>query len=102
MTSITTNPFLNVGGVIELNVVGQHMHAHPFNRSIFFVSFTDFSNKRRIGFDLNMTIHTSAKSRNIGVLRTLHLIMTILTLYLILSCMQRMVKRNGLFRLIVF
>lgn len=106
MTSITTHTLLNVGRVIELNMIRQHMNSNPFHGFVFFIGLTHFSDPGRVCFHLNMTIHTSAQRWNIGMLGTLHLIMTILAFDLILTVlgagMEGVIKGNWLFRLIVF
>jgi hypothetical protein len=94
------NTTIYVNGMIEVNVIRSLMNAHPRNRISGLEALTHWGEGLAIGENLTVAVHARISARNIRVLRTVYVGMTIATIHAELTYMQAVIIRNWLNRLI--
>ena len=67
MASLTVHTTSNVRGVIELHVIRKHVNLGPLDGLTFVICFTQFLDIGAVGFHREVTVHTGAQCRNVGM-----------------------------------
>ena len=71
MAGVAAHAFINVNAVIEINVIGQVVHARPFEGLASAVALPHGFEDGRIGPDLRVAVHASLGRRDAGIIRIL-------------------------------
>jgi hypothetical protein len=98
MASLAIHTSSNVRRVVKVHEIRKIVHANPLDRLTLVVGITQFLNVGAVGLDGQMAVHASAESRNVGILRTLDLVVAILTLDLIHPNVQGVIEWQWLLR----
>ena len=89
---------MHVAFVIELHVIGQHVHLHPLDGFAVKIFFLKFFDRLFVGGDEHVTVHARVQTGNRRVLRVLHVRVTVQARNFVIACVLFMGKRQRLRR----
>ena len=98
VTAVTAHALVDVDTVIEVNKIGEIMHARPLQGLAAGEAEADRSEHGRICPYLRVTVHTSLGGRDSGKARLLHRRMAIPAIQAEAGSVMLMAERNRLFR----
>ena len=96
MTSGTTDPFVNVNGMIEENEIREVIHPRPANRLTGGKTGSNRSEHRRVGPDLRMTCHADVRAGNPGESAFFHRVVAVTAIDPIIADVVFVTERHGL------
>ncbi len=96
VTARTTDAFVDVNAVIEIDIVGELIHAVPHDRLIGLKALAHQRECTAGGPDLAMTIHTGLRGRHPGKRGILNRGMTITAVNAVVADVVFVTKGNGL------
>jgi hypothetical protein len=98
VASIAAYAALNVALVVEVNVIGQHVHVNPLHGLVVIVALGELLDPWRIRFNNAVAIHAHGSGGNVRVRALIHIGVAIEALNFPLARMKRVAKWNWLGR----
>lgn len=86
--------------MIEMRIIGKHVHSNPFERFSSFCAGTHRSELFAVFANRRVTVHARCRRRNRGIRGFLHGVMAVATIHSQFACVETMAERNRLHRLI--
>jgi len=96
MTGCTIHTRIHVNGMIEVSMLGEHVHLDPFNRLACFERVTHKLKPRAFRLNHAVTAHTGFRWWDSGKCSSLNCAMAIATIHTHLTGVQLMAECHGL------